>query len=247
MYCVYIDDSGDDKHAVFSALLIHDSIWKDFFYHFKSFRSNMRARFGIYMNKEWHATDFVAGRGKIGSRTVPKGLRNAIYQATLLLVSNYPKPAPENLMLINAKDDKTLEIRLFERLLNRIQATSANFGNQAIIFCDEGKELEYTRLLRKMGAFNPIPSKFGTWLDTGSSTKNITTTRIIEDIVFKNSAASYFVQLADFCAFALFRNEEILQTRVKYHLDQAFNHLIPVCFTGAFEKDPRKLGIIRAK
>ncbi len=94
-----------------------------------------------------------------------------------------------------------------------------------------------------MGVYNPIPSRFGVWRDNGKATKNLPLERIIEDPVFKKSEQSYFVQLADFCAYALLRRERPVPSKTKYGLDQAFNPLSPILVREASTRDPE--GIIR--
>jgi hypothetical protein len=116
------------------------------------------------------------------------------------------------------------------------------WDSHAIIVSDEGKD--YTWLLRKMGVYNHIPSKYGSW-PQGEMTRNITTEYILEDIFFRDSARSYFIQMADFCAYALLRSEHPIPSKTKYGLDKAFDLLKPICTPQCFGKDPRKLGIVR--
>jgi uncharacterized protein DUF3800 len=130
----------------------------------------------------------------------------------------------------------------FERLLNRINRTMQAWGSHALLICDEGKEAECTRLVRRMGVFNPIPSAYGVWRDSGSMTRNIPIEHIVEDPFFKPSDRSYFIQMADFCAYALLRREHPIPSKTRYGLDKAFNILAPICVTAANRRDP--LGII---
>ena len=58
--------------------------------------------------------------------------------------------------------------------------------------------------------------------------KNGTIDRILEDPFFKQSDRSYFIQLSDFCAYALLRQERPIASKTKYGLDQAFNLLEPI-------------------
>jgi hypothetical protein len=51
------------------------------------------------------------------------------------------------------------------------------------LISDEGKEVAYTRLIRKMGVYNPIPSRMGAWPE-GTATRNIPIELILEDPVF---------------------------------------------------------------
>src|SRR5215510_8856836 len=101
----------------------------------------------------------------------------------------------------------------FDRIINRINRTAEAYGQYTILICDEGQEVQFTRRLRKMRVHNPIPSDRGVWEDTGAVTKNIPVSRILEDPFFKDSSTSYFVQLVDFCAYALLRMEKPIPSR----------------------------------
>ena len=101
------------------------------------------------------------------------------------------------------------------------------------MFCDEGNEGKYTRLARKMAVHNPIPSRYGAWLDTGRTRRKIPTERILEDPIFKNSKKSYFILMADFRAYALLRREKHLASKNKYGIHKAFNELTDVVVKAA--------------
>jgi hypothetical protein len=115
---------------------------------------------------------------------------------------------------------------------------------RALIFADQGRELEITRAFRKMNVFNPIPSQFGVWSGT-MRTKNIPVERVIEDRVFKESHQSYFIQLADCVAFSLLKREVAPTSGIKkYGIHRMFEkNIAGVCFRPAAPKDP--LGIVR--
>ena len=118
----------------------------------------------------------------------------------------------------------------------------AEWRSNALIVHDEGKD--YTSLVRRMGVFNPVQSRYGAWPD-GQPYKNIPTERILEDIFFRKSHTSDLIQMADFCAYALFRSERPLPAKSRYGLDTAFEALHPLCIKAAFAGDPKRLGIIR--
>lgn len=238
MHFVYIDDSGDEKVRAYSALAFADTDWKEVFEYVKAYRRQLKADYGIFVTKELHATDFVGGRGKISMRTVSKGLRIQIFKETLAMIAGLP-----GARLFNAIGERSNESLLFERLLNRVNTNMRKSGSNAIIIHDEGKD--FTPMVRRMCIYNPIQSMYGTWPD-GSIYKNFPLGQILEDIVFRNSADSYFIQLADFCAFALFRSEYPLPSKTKYQLEQAFEELHPICIPKCFAKDPKGLGIIRS-
>ena len=82
------------------------------------------------------------------------------------------------------------------------------WNSHAILICDEGKDAIYTRLVRRL-----------------QTSENSAIDRILEDPFFKQSDQSYFIQLSDFCAYALLRQERPIESKTKYGLDQAFNLL----------------------
>jgi len=238
MHLIYIDDSRDEQLCVFSALAIPADEWHKAFQEVKEFRHEVKRSDGIYVYKEFHAWKFVSGRGRIANRVVPKGRRCQIFKQALELITQLPGARLFNAVFPVKEDEKA-----FEWLLNRINRTMQAWDSHAILVCDEGKEAAYTRLARRMHVYNPIPSQHGLWDDTKSSTKNIPIKRIIEDPFFKRSDQSYFVQLTDFCAFALLRREIPVPSKTKYGLDQAFNLLNKILVVEASRKDPE--GIIR--
>lgn len=247
MYLIYIDESGDEKrsigntrHFVLSALMVPADHWNDVFSAVKTFRAGLKQQYGIYMKEELHATDFVAGRGRLGSKIVTKFERSLIFRQTLEFVSRLPNILILNVCLENTQG--SVLITAFDRLLNRIQRATEELRTQAVLVVDEGKEQRITGVVRKMKVFNPIPSRFGSW-GGGQKTRNITLTRLIEDPFFKPSMASYFLQIVDFVAFACLRREEPTPKVRKYGLEKAFEVLKPVLVLKASPSDP--FGIIR--
>jgi Protein of unknown function (DUF3800) len=189
------------------------------------------------VSKELHACDFVAGRGKISTRTVLKYERCTIFKEAMTLLSQIPE-----ICLFNACLPKKREDWAFERLINRIDRTLKAWNSHGIIILDQTKELHYTRLIRKMSKFNLIPSQYDRW-PSGEKNKNIPIERVIEDIFFKKSEHSYFIQFVDFAAYALLRREIQIPARNKYDLHLVFDILHPILFKSASRYD--KQGIIR--
>lgn len=237
MHICYIDDSGDNNVRVFSALAVPVDVWSNVLNQFHEYRRRLKKDEGIYVRVEFHATEFVSGRGRIAPIDIPKGARCRIFEETLVEITKL-----SGVHLFNAAAPKSEESRIFERMLNRINRTMMAWDSKCILVSDEGKD--YTKLLRRMRVHNPIPSQFKIWPD-GSPNRNIPLDRIIEDIFFRDSRRSYFIQIADFCAYALLRSENPLLSKSKYGLDKSFNLLTPICLPQCFGKDPRKLGIIR--
>lgn len=238
MHLVYIDDSKDEHHVCFSALLVPADQWMASLDHLIGMRKAMRLSDGVFQTVELHATDWLGGRGNVASQPVPKGARARLYDYVLSAVARLP-----GVQIINAHSRRASEMQLFERLMNRIHRNVELAGSRAIIFSDEGKN--YDSLLRRLRRHNPIPSAYGTW-PGGSFTKSMPLQRLLEDIVYRNSARSYFIQAADFCAFALLRFENPTEPAKKYGIDQSIHILKPVLVHQAFGRDPKRMGIIRA-
>jgi hypothetical protein len=210
--------------------------WRETFASIKAWRQQIKSSDGIYLRKELHATDFVAGRGNIADRIVPKGRRCALFREALTLLSVMP-----HLMLFSVANSN--QVWAYERLLNRINRTMLAKSTQAMLISDEGKEGDYTKLVRKLAVHNPIPSQYGVWRHSGATTKNIPIERIIEDPVFRPSDRSYFLQMADFCAYALIRYlRGVPDHKKRYGLHTAFALLEPICCKAANPRHP--LGII---
>jgi hypothetical protein len=112
---------------------------------------------------------------------------------------------------------------------------------------DEGKDVELRRIARRSAIYNIVGSRYGAWED-GSPTKNIPNDRLIEDPIFRSSARSYFLQLADFVSYALLKAETRPTALVeRYRLDECYRRLQPILVLEASTKDPKELGSYERK
>jgi hypothetical protein len=236
VHICYIDDSGEDNLRVFSLISMPIERWRDSFEQWKTFRKLLRKDHGIFVKKEFHATEFVSGRGRIGSTYLSKERRCDVYRQCLTEITKLP-----GVRVFNAVAQKHTERLVFERLLNRLNRALKEWNSQAICVSDEGKD--YNNLVRRMYVFNPIPSMFGSWAN--GPTKNIVLNGMVEQLFYRRSQESFFIQMADFCAYALLRSEKRLPSKDALGLHLAFDIVRPVCQTQCFAKDPRGLGIIR--
>jgi Protein of unknown function (DUF3800) len=232
MHLVYMDDSKDEKSCCFSAIILPSELWNEALDHLIAFRRTIKASHGIYMTVELHATDWIGGRGNVAPQTVRRDIRAAIFKDALSHIIELPQCA-----IIAAHGLRRDENILFERLCNRIQRNMQAKQSRAILISDEGKN--YDGLVRKLRRFNPISGQFGGTLQRPLD-------RIIEDLVYRKSDRSLFIQAADFCAFSLLRMEAPTPAIIRQGLEHAFLMLEPVLVKKAFAKDPRGLGIVRS-
>jgi hypothetical protein len=234
MHLVYIDDSHDNANYCFSALLLDAAQWYHHFAYLKSLRNQLKASDGIFTTRELHATDFVGGRGNVAPQVIRRSRRVQIFNWYLDQLAAMP-----GLSIIHGcmADEETV----FERILNRIDRTMQARNDVALIISDQGKN--YDGMLRRMRYVNTIPSAFGVW-PSGNTTQNIPIQRIIEDIVYRDSESSLFIQAADFCAFALLRFLAPTNAATRLGFDRSVHRLDPVIFKTANRKCPHNLGIV---
>lgn len=238
MRFAYLDESKDEnRFFVYSTVIVDGETWATAFEKVKEFRRKLRLDHGIYIAEELHAWKFAAGKGQISDRVLDKSRRAAIFREVLEFIAS----AGEFNVISSCN---RVEQYAFERLMNRLNNAMKEHNERMLLICDQGEEREITRRMRRLRVHNPIPSRMGTWAD-GAATKNIPLDRFVEDPVFKDSKASYFIQLADFCAYALMRMERPIESRTALGYDTAYELLRPCCYPKTNPSDPRKMGIIR--
>jgi hypothetical protein len=237
MHFVYIDESKDESYCVYSALAIPVDKWHEHLSKVQEFRRGLKKSDGIYVKAELHAWKFVSGRGRISASHVSRQRRCEIFRETLEFITTL-----EGVKLFNAFSPRSQELEAFQYLVTRVDRTMLEWNSRALLICDSGNEGTLRKLVRKMRRYNPIPSQYGCWED-GRITKNFPLTHIVEDPFFHRSEDSYFIQLVDFCAYALLRTENPTIKSQQCRISEAFKALEPILVLEASRKDP--LGIIR--
>ena len=239
MIFVYLDESKQDNRVfVYSALMVQSEHWNAAFQSVKQLRVWLRDDYGIYIKKELHASPFSAGKGEVSSRVLDRFQRSIIFREVLSFVG-------QNAYFKVMSSCNTNEFHAFDRIMNRINRFAQEHDSQALLVCDQGQEIQFTKRIRRMRVHNYVPSRYGMWDETRSPSRNIPTERIIEDPVFKDSRTSYFIQLVDFCAYAVMRMERPIPSRTALGYDTAYTLLRPAVVQAANQRDPRGLGIIR--
>jgi len=234
---VYIDDSGDHTRdiACFAAVMIDASQWAVCQQRFDKMRIAMKSKFGIFRGIELHATEFLGGRKAIAPKKIDIPTRVQIARGVLKWISLMPSVQVFGASMKCAEKD-----RAFERLLNRIEKNVSLSGTQALLISDEGKD--YNKLLYAMRKSNPIPSALGAW-SSGSASKSIPIANIVERIWFRKSSDCNFIQAADFCAYALLRQDAPYPKHTALGIDKLYSELDACLVKLANKKDPQ--GVIR--
>jgi hypothetical protein len=241
----YIDESYDETTFAMSALVVDTSRWREVFEAVKDHRSQFKQVYGIFTSKELHALQFVSGRGRIADRMIPKGLRARLFHETMDLIATMPVSVISGVWTLEGTSKSEIHAKAFGRIAERLQRRARANDDQILRVVDEGKDVELRKVARRSAVYNMVGSAYGAWED-GARAKNIPNDRLIEDPIFRSSVASYFLQLADFVAYALLKSETAPTELVRrYRLDTAYQRLEPVVVKEASRKDHRGLGIVR--
>lgn len=241
----YIDESYDETTFAMSTLIVPTSRWREVFERIKDHRAHFKQVYGIFTSKELHALEFVSGRGRIADRMIPKGLRARLFHETLDLIATLPVAIISGVWKMEGISKREIHAKAFGRIAERLQRRARANNDQILRIVDEGKDVELRKVARRAAVYNMVGSAFGAWED-GAPAKNIPNDRLIEDPIFRSSVASYFLQAADFIAYALLKSETPpTQLVQRYRLDTAYQRLHPIVVKEASRKDPRGLGIVR--
>lgn len=249
----YLDESEGATHYVRSAIGIKVEVWNEAFYGVQDWRKEVMRLYHIPLFKELHASDLLAGRGMLVRegrkyKRVKREDAAKIFVSGLQRLENLAISLSGGLEIINTSLPKAsfgkTDIETLIRILNRINTSANRQGRRAFLIFDEGKEKQVARWYRRMRIYNPVPSKYGQW-GTGEEWKNIPIQNIISGPAFRSSAGDYFLQLVDFVAHALLKQDEKppIARITQYHLDKAFNILDTALNKLASGDDPK--GVVR--
>ncbi len=210
MYLIYVDESGDiglnrspTSYFCLSGLAIHESQWRNLQDSLVSFRKTMKTVYGLPIRTEIHASEYIR------SPPIPamqKHVRLSILRNKIDELAKISYLSITNVVIQKTGKPPGYDVfenawrAMFQRFENTMKYGNLPGGyrndyGMAIVDNTDGEKL--TRLVRRMGAHNPIPNM--AWAGPGS--RNIPIVRLIEDPHQKNSAESYMTQAADVCAF----------------------------------------------
>jgi hypothetical protein len=214
MYFLYVDESGDigtdnspTGYFALSGLVLHELKWHETLEAVIDFRRQLRKRYGLKLREEIHATAFIHRPGDLAR--IHKSLRLQILRDVLDFQAQLPHVNIINVLVDKSNKNAASDIfeiawmTLIQRFHNTIDGKNfpgpQNPQDYGVLITDQTDEPKLRTLLRKMRRYNPVPSKFG------AGFRPILVTTLVEDPTHRNSAHSYFVQLADVNAFFLYQ------------------------------------------
>lgn len=247
MYLMYVDESGDpgksvgsSEHYILSGLIIKYTDWATTLTLLKRFRKYLSKKYGLGIQTEIHATQLLRIKDIEAYKSINKSNRLRILQEYATYIPKIFKECKIiNISFKKSELDLVEDIHhlAWKRLITRYDSyLKRTVKDEGMIFSDEGNEKSMRLLLRKMRIFNPTPSHYG-------GTYNARVTRIIEDVSFRKSNTSYFIQTVDVVAFILYRMDYPKGSSKKYNLDKMFPLIEPVLLKEASRGE--KFGIVR--
>ncbi len=251
MRLYYIDESEGPTCYVRSALGVNAEGWNYLHSAVQSWRDAMAGDYNVPTNRELHAPDLLAGRGRgvridnTGRRLTPEQGAE-IFMGGLRIIEGAAHH-PGGIEVINVCLRKA-EVRDYERvsldrLLNRINASAAADGSYAHLIFDEDGEWTVRQIHDRLRRRNPVPSRYEAWED-GEATRNIPIERVIGGPSFRSSQDDDLLQMADLIAHALLKQEEEPSERdAELSLHLAFGILRGALNRKASRLDPQ--GIVR--
>ena len=251
MRLYYIDESEGPSYYVRSALGVDSERWNGLFGDIHAWRLELRERYGIPLGRELRACDLLAGLGLLAknggtSERVPVEHGAQVFLEGLRRLEDAARRMG-GIEVINTclfkPDNKRYEQASLDRLLNRINTSVAARSSHAFLIFDEGKEEMITSLYRPLKVHNHLPSRYDLWED-GEKTRNIPIEKVIGGAAFRSSTSDYLLQMADFVAHALLKQEETPVPRVEDHgITGAFSVLDRALNREASRRDPQ--GVVR--
>jgi hypothetical protein len=246
MYLMYVDESGDPglngsptQYFVLSGLVMHELRWRDFLDQILIFRRRMKATYGLGVRDEIHAAEFVRSSGSV---SLPRNIRFLILRhfaeelsrlnwlsITNVVVDKRGKPQGYDVF---ESAWKTLFQRFENTLANRNFPGPQNPDDNGIVICDDTNGGKLTKLMRKMGTYNPIPNQ------SGIGYRNLPIKKVIEDPNLRESWNSHPIQAADLCAFLIYQHFSPNGFVKKKGAQGLFKRLDPILNKRASTKNP---------
>lgn len=211
-YIAYVDETGDtgnvnkrgsSSHYALGCVLVNSDQWADAFDTLVGMRRWMRTTYGLPLRAEVKANFLIRGNGTIKPLGLSLPQRKAIYQNHLHHI--YAAESRAFSIVVDkgkhqVEGDACLELA-WETLLQRLERTSTAERFKFSVFHDAGEDDAIRRYVRKARQYITA----GSHPAFGAGRRVFSTRQIVDDPVPRDSAKSYFIQMADLVAYAGWR------------------------------------------
>jgi Protein of unknown function (DUF3800) len=252
MYLMYVDESGDigltgspTRYFVLTGLVLHELRWRQTLDELIAFRREQKTDFGLKLREEIHASPMLSKPGDLVR--IPKHQRLEILRRYADKLASMPDLSLICVVVDKANKPATYDVfdAAWKALIQRFENTLAhrnfpgprNPDDMGMLFPDRSDEKKLNALLRRMRAFNPVPSQ------QSSGYRNLQIRTIIEDPNYRDSSHSYFIQSVDVTAFLLYQHLAPSAYMKKKSGQNYFGRLASIVCKHASPRDP--LHIVR--
>jgi hypothetical protein len=213
MYFAYFDESGDSgvgpksptRFFVLACILMHATEWAASLDELIKLRRDLRRSYGLPVRPEIKALDFVKGRGGMSGSGLDRPARLRLYEECLSRVSQIPAFSVFAVAVDKVPADKAgwePRAAAWTFALQRVDRFCLERSELATIYPDEGHTQLIRPLLRRLRRFQKVRGAYG-------GKRNIRIERVVEDPNERQSQLSYFVQAADWAAYAAHRSDYV--------------------------------------
>ncbi len=207
-----MDDSGDPgvnpgsptPTYTIACVFVRDAHWVPLFEDLIGFRRYLRANFGLRMRQEVKANELVKGGGPWASLPIGDRVRKRIYRAFMRLQGKVGTVQTFAVVVDKSRCATPDEVRetAWRHSLERVEAFARHNNETVMLFPDSGEYDRFRKLARRMRRYSQVGAMVG-----GGTLSRPLSRVLIDDPVERDSAQSYFVQLADLNAYAAYRKE----------------------------------------
>lgn len=212
-HLAYFDESGDSglvnsptRYFVLACVLVPESTWMANLDLLIRLRKGLRDRYGVPTRQELKSTDIRRGRGPLTGLHFSPSDRQRLFKRlmlwqdrTMIGLNNFAVVMDKALCAARGREPRETA---WEFALQRVDTFCRKADSKAILFPDEGHGPFIKRLTRRKRRFQKIPGRFG-------GTLSIPLERVLEDPNDRRSHDSYFIQLADWNAYAALRSSHV--------------------------------------
>jgi Protein of unknown function (DUF3800) len=224
MYLAYVDDSGDSKHGTtLTALLVEPHHWAGLLDAWLTGRREVHQQFGVRKHAELHATALYKGRGRFcetaeEEKRFGTGLRAATGRIVLSHLSRF-----DHFYVLTVGSQVVSKPTLYAMFVAHLEDWAAAMETQLMIFYDGQQGLPHH------GA-DPTPQERAELWDRAVPDAtpyrqvhrglDITSRRVVEDVIMQDSRYSQLIQAVDLIAYGAYQHHrqhhpEIWGTDVK--------------------------------
>lgn len=204
VHLCYIDDSGDSRHGVIlTALIIHESDWAENLESWLQGRREIHREFGVPKTRELHANKLYKGRGSFCEKPdQDHRFGDKQREAVGRIMLSHLSRAPSTVISIGATDRSSSNV--YVKFVTLLEGWAAAADTRLMLFYDgqqgliddgspEQQKEAWDRAIRAAAPYREAHRQL-----------DLTTRRIVEDVIMQDSRYSQFIQAADLLAYGAF-------------------------------------------